>query len=40
MLPKRAYDSAEQLEAMRNLMKLIPKEETRGFTVLPAAKAA
>jgi hypothetical protein len=40
MLPKRAYDSAEQLEAMRNLMKLIPKEETRGFAVLPAAKAA
>ena len=41
MVPKRAFDSAEQMEAMRNLMKLIPGSEGRGFTVeLAAAKAA
>jgi hypothetical protein len=41
ILPKRCYDSAEQMEAMRNLMKLIPREEMRGFAVEPVtAKAA
>ena len=35
MIPKRAFASDEELDAMRNLMKLIPSTPNTGFQVLP-----
>ena len=40
MIPKRGFDTAEQTEAMRNLMKLIPRNRTPGFEITPLATAA
>jgi hypothetical protein len=40
MIPKRAFASAEQSEAMRNLMKLIPGIRSAGFEVAPLQAAA
>jgi hypothetical protein len=40
MIPKRAFETAEQLDAMRNLMKLIPTSRAPGFEVTPLATAA
>jgi hypothetical protein len=37
MIPKRAFASSEELEAMRNLMKLIPRDSSRGFPIAPLA---
>lgn len=39
IIPKRAYSGAEELDAMRNLIKLIPKSEMRGFVVESAGGA-
>jgi hypothetical protein len=35
MIPKRAFASDEELNAMRNLMKLIPNTQSTGFQVVP-----
>jgi YcxB-like protein len=35
MVPKRAFSSDEELDAMRNLMKLIPTNQTTGFEIAP-----
>jgi hypothetical protein len=40
MIPKRGMESTEQLDAMRNLLKLIPTSRTAGFEVAPLATAA
>jgi NADH:ubiquinone oxidoreductase subunit 6 (subunit J) len=40
MVPKRAFNSDEELEAMRNLMKLIPTTQNTGFQVVPLAQSA
>ena len=40
MVPKTAFESQEQLHAMRNLIKLIPANRTPGFEVTPLATAA
>jgi hypothetical protein len=37
MIPKSAFSSAEELNAMRHLMKLIPQSASRGFMVQPVA---
>jgi hypothetical protein len=39
MVPKRAFASDEELDAMRNLMKLIPSTQSTGFQVLPLSNA-
>jgi hypothetical protein len=33
MVPKRSFDSPEQLDAMRNLLKLIPRDEVPAFPI-------
>jgi hypothetical protein len=40
MIPKHAFETPELADAMRNLMKLIPRNSTPGFEVAPLATAA
>lgn len=40
MVPKRAFASDEELEAMRNLMKLIPRNQTAGFQIVPLSESS
>lgn len=40
MVPKRAFDSDEELDAMRNLMKLIPRNQTTGFQIVPLSESS
>ncbi len=40
MVPKRSFASDEELEGMRNLMKLIPGARLEGFQIAPLAPAA
>jgi hypothetical protein len=38
IVPKRAFESDQQLDAMRNLMKLIPQSHATGFAVEPLSQ--
>jgi hypothetical protein len=38
MVPKRAFATSEELDAMRNLMKLIPRDHTPAFQIEPLSK--
>lgn len=40
MVPKRAFESEEQLEAMRNLMKFIRQTQGAGFQVTPLSETS
>jgi hypothetical protein len=42
MIPKRAFATDVEIDAMRNLMTLIPRNQSRGFPIAPiqAAQAA
>ena len=39
IVPKRAFASEVELDAMRNLMKLIPRDQSRGFPIAPLQTA-